>query len=357
MFQPDAAINNASSNTEPAPPVQFSPESANTDSQLTLENLFNKAAVPCKEFAINTYPLFDGLICRGQTVVIQAEHGLGSTWVAVAIGSGILSANSLFLTYSYIPASSGHQDTVLMVTAGLSETVIVTRLALLCTREQQNKLILVSKEYQKKSETHGNNFDLHKSDWLENLVQALDDGQNGHLICIFDNLDSLVNCDNDIFKKCFESLHLNPNLTPIWIDKGTKKGFEIPSEYIDLKLELKPIKDRSNVSMEIDFLKANSLPKEKTKPFVIELQENPEGEPKMRFCLKTPEVEKAHIAVAMLIEGIAQAEIAERLKVSQSMVSKWRSDAIEQKLIVAKGHNSIATPAGEKLIRGIKVNI
>jgi hypothetical protein len=336
---------------EQAQPAEVCPVSVNFIDRL------KHSSVSPNDFNVNTAPLFDGFINWGQTIVIKAPSESGSTWLALEIIQAVLKKTLLFSYYPYQPSADNKNGVSILITAGVSETVLIQRLRLIGISELSENFVLISKEYQKKHNIANNIYDLDKNDWMDNLTQKSDDREKGHLLFVFDSLDSLVNFDKDTLRKNIEALHYNLDVTQVWIDKGTKKGFEIPSENIDLQLELKPIKDRSNVSMEVNVIKANDLPKDKTHPFIIELQENPEGEPKMRFCLKTPEVEKAHIAVAMLIEGLSQSEIAERLKVSQSMVSKWRSDAIESKLIVTKGHNNIATPAGEKLIKGIKVNI
>lgn len=353
MFEPNTTIVNSNPLYDQVQPAEVCPVNTGVNFIDQIKN----AAVSPNDFSVNISPLFDGFINRGQTIVIKAPSESGSTWLALEIIRAVLQKKLLFSHYPYQPSVDDKNSLIILITAGVSEQVIVQRFRCIGISDLSEDFILISKEYQKKHNIDNNIYDLDKNDWMDNLTQKLDEIEKWHVLCVFDSLDLLVNFDQDTFNKNTEALHYNPYVTQIWITKSTKKGFEIPPENIDLQLELKPIKDRSNVSIEVNCLKANALPKDQTRPFVIELNENPEGEPKMQFRLKTPEVEKAHIAVAMLIEGLSQLEIAERLKVSQSMVSKWRSDAIESKLIVTKGHNNIATPAGEKFIKGIKVNI
>lgn len=330
------------------------------DTEISLDDIVG-SAVDFNNLEQHT-PLHENFINRGETIVIKAEKGDGSTWFAKAIALAIESATMLFGFYKYCFPPNGYKDIVLLFTSGIPVDTLDKRMVLMKYSSSENEMHIISKEY------HSNRkqiFDLNSSDWRKKIIIALKKITDKHIILIFDSIDLLVIPDSkeDIevqieqFYNFIKEIHLNPNITQIWLDRGTNHVFNIPYEFIDLQLGLKSQKDRGNLTIEVRFIKSNGLKKDQTRPFVIELQEF-QDEPKMRFQLKPAEIDKEQMAVVMMIEGqLTQKEIAEYFGVSQGTVSTWRARAIKNDFIQPSGHNNVATNKGNQLVETMRVYI
>lgn len=311
-------------------------------------------------------PLFKGFIYRGQTIVIKSERGSGSTWFGIEITRAISAGQSLFSYYQYLSSTNGLKDTVILLEAGLPVSIMNDRIKLMKGDVAVNDCLFFSREYEKQYLLNsGTSASLNLADqqWRDNFTKAINGLEEKNVVLIFDSLDSLIYTDSkekndkiNYFQEWVQDLHYNPNITQIWIDKGNNNGFDIPYGCIDLILGLKSRKDRGNVAVEVEFQKANFLNRDRTRPFVIELMETGRN-PQMEFHLRSAEADKEKLAVVMMIEGVSQSEIARRLKVSQPMVSTWRTEAIQQGFIIKRGHNNIATDEGNKLVKTLKVYV
>lgn len=328
------------------------------ESTMSLNNLLKGAVVFNNTEPTFSNPLFENLLNRGQTVIITTEKGAGSTWVASELARAITSGDALFSHYQYVAKNGFDKEIIILFTSGIPVALLKQRISWIKSGNVKNDFYLFAMEEYPKTDDSGSNlpFDMTQPDWLDNVNSALLGSNGRHVTLIFDALDSLVHDEmkKKDFQKCIRELRKNPAITQIWIHKGGKKDF-ITDDCVDLHLQLNARKDRSNIAMDVKFIKSNFLDKDKTLPFVIEVQKFVE-EPYMRFVRMSPEIDKENVAIAMMIEGVVQTEIAKQLKVSQPMVSTWRANGIEKGLIKVRGHNNIPTSAGEKLVKTMRAS-
>ncbi len=309
-------------------------------------------------------PLFEDFLDRGKTVVINADNGSGSTWVAAELAIKSAAGQPLFNHYPFVPPAKDFEDIVFLFSTGILPDTLNKRNSKMISSSfsgYQN-LYVLSKE------AHTNTkpiFDLNDPNWynnLNNVVKNITDKNitDKNIIMIFDNIDLLCTTDsskkntNQIkeFNNFIKESHFNPRVTQIWFDKNSNKSFSIPYHFIDLKLKLIFREDRGNLTIAVEFLKSNSLKKDKTQPFILELKHF-DDEPAIRLELKAAEVDREDIAAVMMIDGFTQNEIAQHLNVSQSTISTFRAKAIQRGLIDIKGKNNIATEKGNKLVKSI----
>lgn len=309
-----------------------------------------------EENLTSSQSLFEGFFDRGQTIVINADNGSGSTWIATEIAVKSSAGQPIFCHYPFVPPANDFEDIVFLFSAGIPVDALKKRISELsggtCCREKD--IYVFAKE------DHANTkpiIDLNDLTWFSKFINAIKDIKDKNIILIFDNLDLLITLDQDQnkdeqveeFYNFVKDLHLNPNVTQVWIDKGSNQPFKIQYPFIDLNIQLKSKQDRGKLAIEVKFLKSNALKKDKTEPIILQLNEYPEA-PVMRLELKPADVDKEDLAAVLMISGLTQNDIADRIGVSQSTISILKGKAIERGLIVTKGNNNIATDKGKKLV-------
>ncbi len=338
----------------------------NTNSEQQINNAndtkFNnliKSAVDFEQFQENNNNvdnvIFENLLYRGQTMLIKSDKSIGSTWLMIEIARALSFKDKLVDFFQYQSSTKGINDITLSFMADIPLKNLNKRMYLIKNEAAplNNNLHIFSKEDHLNNNKDGQ-LDLTKSDWMDNIIIAADDVKNQHLILLFDSLDTLVKSEQIAsFSEKIEALHRNPNITQIWVDKGRSKNL-FPVHCIDTQLRLKSPKNRGNVAIEVSFEKANALPKDWTRPFIIELKECERGA-KMKFERLSSEIDNENTAVVMMIEGKTQTDIAKSLKVSQAAVSNWRAIAASKGLIEIRGHNNIPTAQGDKLVKSMKL--
>ena len=298
--------------------------------------------------------LFRNLLQRSELTMVKAPPGSGSTWTVLDIATSAALERSLFSHFEYKKSTNGKQDEVFIFEAGNYTETLRSRIELLSDAGGGNNFHLFSRDDQLRN-TNKRTIDLTKEKHRKFLSDyAAKSPMN--ILYLFYSLDTLIGSDASKdagIHKWIENMKLD-GVSQIWFDKSGGKGCSFPHHLVDLELEIKPLSDREKVAMEISFSRSKTLPKELTHPFVIELNEN-NNKPGLAFEYKSVEIDKKNLAIALLIEGVKQMDVARRLKVSQSSVSTWRSEAESDKLVLKRGHNTIPTEEGEKLVKKLKL--
>ena len=61
--------------------------------------------------------------------------------------------------------------------------------------------------------------------------------------------------------------------TMIWVHQGKNGNLDLPYDHVDTELKLSAVPNRPHLAIKVEFVRARSLPKSSTLPFVIELKD------------------------------------------------------------------------------------
>ena len=108
---------------------------------------------------------------------------------------------------------------------------------------------------------------------------------------------------------------------------GQQRGSSKHEDALDFSIALKPVPDDKhdgNLRFIVEWKKSRHLPSDKTQPFLVTYAKTPDGYVWSRGQIEDTN-EKIVEAKRLHQEGVTQAEIAAKLDVSKSTVSRWLS--------------------------------
>ena len=302
--------------------------------------------------------LFEGFINRGALVVLKADPGVGASWVGLDMGLAASQAVSLYSKMEHIKAANGKENTVIFIERGMSYSQISERKKELTGGEKSaNSLTIYSADQLRYKDTSYSNLDMTSASVQQTLLDWASKYHN--LVMIFDRLSSLVvptSTDkvSDFHKWVIQMKEVGA--TMIWVDQGKNGSYDLPKDYVDTELKLSEVPNRPHLAIKVEFIRARSLPKSSTLPFVIELKER-EDTNGLHFVYSSIEADKQVTALVLAAEGEhTQSQIASKLKVSQGTISNWLRQAEIEKLIQKQGRNIWLTSKGKEATKNSSRN-
>ena len=293
----------------------------------------------------NIQPIYPGLINRGEILVLKAIAGAGATWFAIALAVALSKVSSLFSHFEYAKASKEEKNDVVLFESGMSSEQIIERFRLLKTNQPKNLQIILK------------DLNFVSASVQPSMLDWAKKKQN--FVMIFDRLSSLAYSDPDGTAEDFHKWIIEmkeAGVTMIWIDQGKSGSFDLPYDHVDTELQLSTAKNRENLAIKVDYLRARNLKKSDTAPFVIELQES-ENEDGLHFVHHSIEADKKTTAIVLAAKGEhTQTQIASKLTVSQGTISNWLRDAVNEKIIERKGQNIWLTKKGGEMTKNFSFN-
>ena len=293
----------------------------------------------------NIQPIYPGLINRGEILVLKAIAGAGATWFAIALAVALSKVSALFSHFEYATDSNGKKNEVVLFESGMSSKQIRERFQLLKTNQPDN-LKIISKDLNFVSAS----IQPSTLDWAKKIQNP---------VMIFDRLSSLAYSDPKGTAEDFRNWIVEmkkAGATMVWVNQGKNGNFDLPYDHVDTELQLSTAKNRENLAIKVEYLRARNLKKSDTAPFVIELQER-ENEEGLHFVYHSIEADKKLTAIVLAVEGEhTQVQIASKLTVSQGTISNWLRDAVNERLIERKGHNIWLTSKGKEATKNCSRN-
>ena len=301
--------------------------------------------------------LFEGFINRGELVVTKADPGVGASMVALDIGLSAAQGMSLYSQIKHVTAANGNQNTVILIERGMTYIQISGRQHKLAGSEKPNNLSIYSADQLRLRDPSYSNLNMADVSVQQTLLDWASKYPN--LIMIFDRLSSLVvpsSTDkvSDFHKWVIQMKEVGA--TMIWVDQGKNGSYDLPKDYVDTELKLSEVPNRPHLSIKVEFVRARSLPKSSTLPFVIELKER-EDTNGLHFVYSSIEADKQVTALVLAAEGEhTQSQIASKLKVTQGTISNWIRKAEIDNLIQKQGRNIWLTSKGKEATKSCSRN-
>lgn len=285
--------------------------------------------------------LFKDFLEQGQMAVVNAVPGSGLTWFLMALMDAATSSNAFLDEFQTETICNA-----LYMNAGMELDAIQSRLARMLSKDQQDRVKILSTNeiFKQQDEVF---FDLSDREYRDIVQLGLESNEEYKLLVIdtFDGFFPKYKAKESAIGKWFLEL----KQAGVSIVVGVSSSSKVKNELVDLELGLESLVRGDNLTLKVDFLKARNLPLSKRKPFMVEMAEK-ENRVKMRYLeFKQGTMERVAYLTS---EGLTQSQVARRLDLSQSTVSRRLSQAMQAGIIEMKGRYFTLTDDGKNLIKG-----
>jgi hypothetical protein len=286
--------------------------------------------------------IVNNLIYKNDIVQIVYSHGAGATWFACALGLGI----------------TGQFELPKRLACKKQVNVLYNEGAMPSGRFNQRLKKLVSEPDMEKFRV--NSFDdIFKKEGRQPsyLDQYMRDQMEENLgeVVIFDTMKSTFyptdqnrsDSRNDV-REWIARLR-QKDVTQIYITPRGKSHFDLPEDFIDLKLKLSRLHSPMNFILRVEILRSRFLPAEFAEPFELEFIDGGVVEHKSIDRLKAR-------VLSMAIMGQTQEQIAGKIEVRQSTISRWIKKFENASVIKKEGQSVTLTEQGRGWLKDNGVN-
>ncbi len=286
--------------------------------------------------------IINNLIYENDIVQIVCSHGVGATWFACAIGLGITGQFELPERLA-----CKKQMSVLYNEGSVPSDRFNQRLQKLVPKPDLEKFRVNSFDDIFKREGHQPSYlDQYMRDQMEeNLCEVV----------IFDTIKSTFyptdqnRTDSRTDVREWIARLRQSGVTQIYITPRGKSHFDLPEDFIDLKLKLSRVYSPMNFIIRVEILRSRYLPAEFTDLFELEFIDGTLVEHKSIDILKAR-------VLSMAILGQTQEQIAGKIEVRQSTISRWIKKFEKTSLVQKEGQSVTLTEQGRGWLKDNGMN-